>query len=1039
MPATRPAAPRARWRRLGLLFLLAFLALLILTLLAAPATIRNIAERELQDAGFPEVRIAGLRLASDGLRIARIDLAPRDRFFLRDIRLRVSWSSLRAGGAETLTIGEARLDAEMSSGGGFQLPGFRPPTAVADAAGAPIAGLPLERARLNAGRLTLATPQGPLALAIEDARATITGAQIALQAGLTAEHGSSSLSGTLAADAALDRESYAGHLAIASGKLSEAGLIVRELSGTVSVTLESDAPLRAELALAGDGAAYRELALGPANFEAEVSGFELDYRLRSLAQGALGLDVGGTADLEARQARLSGEVEIPSLAALPGSMLNGRLRLRADLDIALNPDGPQANGRFSVAAEELAQPDRFERGALGIAGRIDTDSTRLTLTADAPWQAEAKPLAQILPQALQAYAGRLVAIRLAPPEDGGAMMLEVDLSQRTASLRGAMTARAADSRLQAAAELQLASSELGLDIEAHRLALSAQDLRWDTLVLGIEGFSGEAGLSAGGRYRLSGAGELAIDGKTASLGIEDGEISWSGRISGDAEELRIEPDRCVDLRARSVTVGKLRIESPETPCLVPQDARSLLRYDMAERMTDLSVQSEAGPLDFTLAKGEERHRLTGRWPKLSLAARLGINGPESITAELDGGALQIAGQPYRAEGMSAALRMAAGRLESATFKAAEIESLEEPALFAPLGLEATAGRDGDVLSLEAFLSDAMGLFVFEAVGRATARSGKLDLTLYPIEFLPEATEPGDLSPALGALVTDMRGPLAFAGGITWDADGIRSSGSLELGPLSFAAAGLRLSGLEGSIALASLLPLSTVGSQELRLGAANIGLPLTDGRLVFVLEPGGRISVEDLRFDLAGGRLSADPFILDLSRPQDTAVTMRANGVDLEKLVILSGIDGLQGKGELTGRLPLALTADGLTIADGLFEAAGGGVLRYIPEELPAFLKGDDLRSRMLRDALQNFQYDSLSLTLSGDVGAEQRIALSASGANPDFLEGHPVELNVTVAGPLVSVVQSAIGGSGARALERMFRNSDGEPGSTAPGQEGRP
>lgn len=1026
---------RFRWRRFSLIALLTFIGLLILAILVAPAVIRRTAEQALADAGFTQARIEGLRLMPRGLRIARIDLAPENRFFLRDIRIRLSWDSLRAGRAETVAIGAVRLEAGLSPAGGFELPGFRPPEEAAD----PVTELPFETLTLATGSLVLATPQGPLALAIRDARAIATGAQIELGAGLEAEHAMAQLTARLSATAQLDRRSYAAGLDILTGALEAEGAIARGLRGSLSAAMEPDAPMQAELALAIDEMAYREIALGAADLSVALSGESLTYRLISPSEGLLALDISGDADLEAREGRLSGELRIPSLAALPGSRLEGRLRLAPDLAFTLQPGAPQASGRIELAAETLLLPDVFEGGALELEGRFSADRERLTITADAPWHMQTRPNAQILPEALEAYAGAPVSLELAPPEREGAIMLEANLVERTATLHARITARAADSRIETTGDMRLAATEAGFAVDAQPLALSAQALRWDTLTLGIERFSGEAGLSSDGRYHLTGAGELTVDGEIAALGVETGELSWSGRIAGDTQELRIEPDRCLSLRAGAVTLGELRVEAPEPPCLGPREGEPLLSQDMTSGMTTLSLKGAAGPLDLALVRADQRHRITGHWPALSLAARLGAEGPESVAAELDGGALQLAGQPYRAGGLAATLTMTAGRIEKATLKAEEIRSLAEPALFAPLGFDATARRDGDGLALEAFLSDMMGIFVFEAAGRAEADSGKLDLTLYPVEFLPDATEPGDLSPALGALVSDMRGPLGFAGGLSWNADGLQSDGRIDLGPLSFSAAGLRLSGLEGTIALDSLLPLSTSNTQELRLAAANIGLLLTDGRLRFDLETGGRIAVEDLRFDLAGGRLSADPFILDLSQPQDTAITMRADGVDLEKLVVLSGIKGLEGSGKLTGRLPLALTAGGLTIADGMFEAAGDGVLRYIPEELPAFLRGDDLRSRLLREALQNFQYDTLSLTLSGDVGARQRIALKARGANPDFLEGHPVELNVTVDGPLVSVVQSAIGGSGARALERMFRNPDGQPDGGLAGEETRP
>src|SRR5690606_21660789 len=103
------------------------------------------------------------------------------------------------------------------------------------------------------------------------------------------------------------------------------------------------------------------------------------------------------------------------------------------------------------------------------------------------------------------------------------------------------------------------------------------------------------------------------------------------------------------------------------------------------------------------------------------------------------------------------------------------------------------------------------------------------------------------------------------------------------------------------------------------------------------------------------------------------------------------------------------------------------GVLRYTPADLPEFLRGDDVRSRMLREALTNFHYDELSLSVASEPGedAEQRLTLNAKGANPDFLEGHPIELNFNFRGPLLGAMRSAVDLSGAGEIEDMFEEQE--------------
>ncbi|MCO6439736.1 MAG: YdbH domain-containing protein, partial [Nitrococcus mobilis] len=412
-------------------------------------------------------------------------------------------------------------------------------------------------------------------------------------------------------------------------------------------------------------------------------------------------------------------------------------------------------------------------------------------------------------------------------------------------------------------------------------------------------------------------------------------------------------------------------------------------------------------------------------------------GLDDLQVNLQGGALRLAEAQLAAEDIAGTLVLTDGAIEKAKLTASAVKSLARPALWVPLQLEARGVRKEGELAFDALLSDALGIVVLQAKGQTEEGKTQVALTLYPIQFIPEATEPDDLSPALGALVSDMIGAVGFEGRLVWDGQSLMSGGKLRLDELAATLVGLHFAGLDGTLAFASLAPPVTEQLQTLRLAAVNIGLLLTDGRVRFALRPNGRLRVAELAFALAGGQLRAEPFTLDFSQLNNIQIILHAKQVDLAKVIRMSGIEGVEAKGELTGRVPISFGSGGLRIAGGRLQAAGGGVLRYVPQEMPAFLKGDDLRTRMLRQVLQNFQYRQLSLTLGGEVGAEQHLHLQARGANPDFLEGHPVILNVRVNGPLVSVVKSALGGTGAKALERLFKDS--EPPSPPPQGEGRP
>src|SRR5690606_23771954 len=140
--------------------------------------------------------------------------------------------------------------------------------------------------------------------------------------------------------------------------------------------------------------------------------------------------------------------------------------------------------------------------------------------------------------------------------------------------------------------------------------------------------------------------------------------------------------------------------------------------------------------------------------------------------------------------------------------------------------------------------------------------------------------------------------------------------------------------------------------QTLRIDTVDVGVPLANGVVVYGLEPDGRVAIRELTFELAGGRLSTEPFTVDSGALGDLRVVLAAEDVDLSQILALSQIEGLEGTGALSGRVPIRASAGGIELDDGVLAAETNGTLRYTPENLPEFLRGDDVRSRMLREAL---------------------------------------------------------------------------------------
>jgi len=133
--------------------------------------------------------------------------------------------------------------------------------------------------------------------------------------------------------------------------------------------------------------------------------------------------------------------------------------------------------------------------------------------------------------------------------------------------------------------------------------------------------------------------------------------------------------------------------------------------------------------------------------------------------------------------------------------------------------------------------------------------------------------------------------------------------------------------------------------------------------------------------------------------------------VDLGRLLELAAIDGLTATGTLAGKLPVSIDGDDLIISGAQLKADGPGLLRYTPEESPAALSSGGTSVEIALQALSNFHYTDLTLTLDRAADGETNALMQVKGSNPDFYDGYPVEFNLNVTGKLDQILDRSLAG----------------------------
>jgi len=158
------------------------------------------------------------------------------------------------------------------------------------------------------------------------------------------------------------------------------------------------------------------------------------------------------------------------------------------------------------------------------------------------------------------------------------------------------------------------------------------------------------------------------------------------------------------------------------------------------------------------------------------------------------------------------------------------------------------------------------------------------------------------------------------------------------------------------------------------------------------------VEIRDVSMELLGGKVTSQGVRADLSNPP-YRVTLLVRDLDLGKVLSLEQQKGLQGSGVLDGAVPITVTAQGVTVQDGQFEARPpGGVIRYVasPESAKAVTQSNANMQLVLR-ALNNFHYNVLEGSAQYVEDGTLNLKARLEGRNPDQKKNPPIHLNLTV------------------------------------------
>jgi hypothetical protein len=386
--------------------------------------------------------------------------------------------------------------------------------------------------------------------------------------------------------------------------------------------------------------------------------------------------------------------------------------------------------------------------------------------------------------------------------------------------------------------------------------------------------------------------------------------------------------------------------------------------------------------------------------------------PEPIPAEAE---VRIADARIEAAGRAFALgdvdaTVTVDPTRRIDLRRARIRDLGPPPALAPLTLAGRLSLDDPDLRFTGTASAADGKVVVDLDGnhRVDTDTGSARVRLHRLRFRPGVLQPSDLIFGLGDALSAVTGAIEAGGSLRWGRGAPASDITVHAEDLSFDLEGLRVDGVDGKVVIDRPWPLRTPPGQTLVARRIDIGAPMTDPVIRFRIDDASRLAIDEARVGLLGGRFAVGPLIVDPAADRHRA-KVRLTGIDMESLIAIADIDGATASGRLSGKIPLVISSDGYSVTDAVLKTDAPGVLHYAPASPPAALQGGGEGVSLMLEALKNFHYDEVGVTVDGRSGDEWSIKFHIGGKNPDFMDGYPFVFNLNLSGRLDEIIRDGL------------------------------
>ena len=327
-------------------------------------------------------------------------------------------------------------------------------------------------------------------------------------------------------------------------------------------------------------------------------------------------------------------------------------------------------------------------------------------------------------------------------------------------------------------------------------------------------------------------------------------------------------------------------------------------------------------------------------------------------------------------------------------------------------------------SVGALFSDDLNLHVTAKMEQKTAQ-GRLEWTLDKAP-VSSATLPSAI-PLVGGL--DFNGSLASSGRLLYRNRRISGDAqvNLEVDSLQVPEKNININNISCGVIFPSLPALFSMPSQHCSAELLEFGnFQFSDAKLDFRVEDLETVFIEKSSVKWCQGKLESTGLRLSRSNPEINTA-LYCSKINFSDLLNQFGLDQAEGEGSLNGKLPIALSKDGLYFDDGfLFSTPGtGGIIRFsntdmLRQGVGAADVGGYLDYSMKAMEDFTYQWTKLSFNSTGDellltmeLNGKPRTPLPYGFKNGMIIETdkgdglqYPIRLDVNFRLPLAELFQ---------------------------------